>query len=1264
MIHLEKDVAAQVEEGVLFQASTVFRRNNTKLPITLRGNVTLTVGKDAACANDYRFELLNLKLTNSARFFAGCGNVVFAGVQIDSANNGIFCADNFTAAVFRAWTQTQFDALKDQDGKLSSSLTVGEGVRYDVDQSFAAVGFSYASDFTTVQAAQEAKYNFASSAGVDIRPALTRAKLVINTGSDNGATHPAAFSQDADAEIGIVVARKENSPVGDAVVEIQSGIVRRILGTKNENITCVGDITILVTGGTLTNTSTYAIRGVGNYGYKNVLIGNLSITVDEKNGYHTNIPGFIQSVYNSGTITGTGSFTMNGGYVNQVHGAQALGGTFNTVTGGEITTFTGTHANGLDCRNNSAPFKTVVTNTITGGTFNNFVAGSYTAAHVDHVYNFISGTPDINYYYGGGGFVAGSTVGVAENTFDLAEGARIGLLNCGTRMGGSTIKVDSIINYVKGGTFTSFNAGSYNNGVTGSVKNVITGGVFTVDFYACNVDVDSIETVISGGEFKKDVFLGTSTGGAESVRSVISGGTFRKEIHRTQGDTLTLGENGKSCTVKLYSDATLQADSVLGSVTLQQQKQWKSGTIYLIVPKEAKNQITIATASGAYGSLDERDEGDTVRWIGCAFYGVRLALQDKIVVKLYFSKAAVQMWGEGWNVTVDSPEIGFSQRVTEKDLVVDSENGDYYYALPPVAASSFHKNFEMVINGGRRVNLSVMEVCKVGQQSQQGNGTLGLAQLYESIYDLGLKACETFHDDDFAKNNQPLGKGYQGTLGEKVPVRSGSSQKLNLTGASLELSNAMGIRIYGQYDGNLPLEKLSVWVDDVKISPRYYELLAVDESEGNGNFCVVLRVKASRFTSEMRVEVRGESGESASVSGVSVVSVANMNSDEPELIDALLAYVEATVGYIRGTKELITWDKINSFPIATDEMTTDELRTLVVDFFRFCRTFPWVPSEDYYEVVNNKPVSLTGGVVYGGLPYVAVGHGSVYRLMDFYNENTGEVDIVKAFENNRYFGNQCSSGAFVAWGRVVNSAAYNTTEYMVPKNGFIKLGNYVYDENLDNFKTDVYTSHITQANGRQVMYESYALLQPADGLVHWTPRQAGHVIMSTSKAVVVRNPDGTINGDESYVTIIDQAGIYTLQNAQDTVDWVASFTYLYDNNYLPFTFAELLGTDPVEKSVTTFSHTGDTVTVDQLKTATVDSNYAISDVYLTVKDSFGNEVYTKVVRPIYVDYRSLSVGSAAQAFDGIYADGGYTLEVRVQLYTGERPVVYTGELVR
>ncbi|MBR2616383.1 MAG: hypothetical protein IKC69_06875 [Clostridia bacterium] len=202
----------------------------------------------------------------------------------------------------------------------------------------------------------------------------------------------------------------------------------------------------------------------------------------------------------------------------------------------------------------------------------------------------------------------------------------------------------------------------------------------------------------------------------------------------------------------------------------------------------------------------------------------------------------------------------------------------------------------------------------------------------------------------------------------------------------------------------------------------------------------------------------------------------------------------------------LSWEKINSFPIANSNMSTDELRQLCVDFFRFTKTFAWTPSSTYKFQKNEKGSkdSIDKGSVYGGLPYVGLGSGSVYRVMDYYDPETGILMIQSAGEDRYLFGNQCSIGAYWGWGRVINSAKYRWTYDAVVANGFVRVGPYTYKDDLAKFDSFSNTVLVCKNNGRETMYESYAQLQPADGLVYYT--SAGHIIMCSSKAHVVRMP--------------------------------------------------------------------------------------------------------------------------------------------------------------
>ena len=404
----------------------------------------------------------------------------------------------------------------------------------------------------------------------------------------------------------------------------------------------------------------------------------------------------------------------------------------------------------------------------------------------------------------------------------------------------------------------------------------------------------------------------------------------------------------------------------------------------------------------------------------------------------------------------------------------------------------------------------------------------------------------------------------------------------------------------------------------------------------------------------------------------------------------------------------LSWEAINSFPLKTADMTVQEMRDLCVAFFEYGKTFLWTPDQsvDYIRNGNGTFDSMYQGTVYGGLPYVGNASGNPYRMMDYVNPETGLVDMKKAIpalgtkdrlttEDLLTFGSQCAKTASQGWGRVINSADYRRTGNLLPYHGAILLGNVVMDESKTTWSEDYRTTQVCQENGRQVMYEAYGQLKKADGLVYYTT--AGHVIMAYSDAVVVRNPDGTINGDESFVHIIHQAQKWTDQENEygdqyqmkSSVNGKTTFTKLYSENYVPFTFAEFVSGDPVEETTVTITDAQEQVilsgkiqesdrqfvaetapenlTFTELCDATVTTNYGISDVYIIVYNARGQALYKHAVRSTSSGVPTLKLlaeGNRVTTWEyGEVKEGKtYHAEVVVQLYTGERPTVWSGDL--
>lgn len=370
----------------------------------------------------------------------------------------------------------------------------------------------------------------------------------------------------------------------------------------------------------------------------------------------------------------------------------------------------------------------------------------------------------------------------------------------------------------------------------------------------------------------------------------------------------------------------------------------------------------------------------------------------------------------------------------------------------------------------------------------------------------------------------------------------------------------------------------------------------------------------------------------------------------------------------------LTWDAINAIPVKREDMTVQEMRELCVQFMRLSKTAMWIPNDLLqFEKTTNKPDEMQTGTIYGGLPYIGKGGcGNIYRLMDYIDQETGMVDMGDFKSYPALFGSHCSSCTYWAWGRVINSVGHNFTATINHNNGFLRIGPYTYDDNQPKF-TDYYTTiMICEENGLDIMCQSYAQLHLADGLVQYVPG-GGHVIMATSEPHVEMIGE-QIDPVNSYVLISEQGqgweeytneGGITAQ-IKNSVDKKMSFMDLFEKHYLPFSYAEFLGTDKVDATECTVNLSGDSVDAMQLFNAKVTANFGISDIYVSLKNQDGKEVFRQVTRATNAGEMTLNINrNGTNTFcwgDYDKLSGEYSVEVTVQLSTGERPVVYTGKV--
>ena len=432
---------------------------------------------------------------------------------------------------------------------------------------------------------------------------------------------------------------------------------------------------------------------------------------------------------------------------------------------------------------------------------------------------------------------------------------------------------------------------------------------------------------------------------------------------------------------------------------------------------------------------------------------------------------------------------------------------------------------------------------------------------------------------------------------------------------------------------------------------------------------------------------------------------------------------------------------LDKLPTVTPDMTEDEIRDMIVQFMYIQLNFAYTPDfgeEDEYgyyiknlysayngaENLDNAKITFKEGSFYGGIPYVGNAAGSVYRWLEFYDAESGVMNwdpIIRTNIENKeygdvlypdlgsaYFGNSCSAACVWSWMRVSNSIKSFWTNGWKPANGYVLVGDYKLN---DKGTTGSDTSDICKANGETVMFESYAKLKKADGLL-----VTGHAVMCVSDAVVVRDENGNIDPKKSYILFAEQSSTFlTASPAKGGVDRYAplneqgdifyrmsgnfagntdsgkiktckhTFQQLYDAGKLPFTIPELCGTDPIETTTIELSVSGevyssDTIKASEMSSMMIESNYAISDIHFIIRDEDGNELFNAMYAKYAEKIQELMIYDINSALfnNEIYENnecinsailehavsGNNTLEITARVSTGELLTVYKGTLTK
>lgn len=346
------------------------------------------------------------------------------------------------------------------------------------------------------------------------------------------------------------------------------------------------------------------------------------------------------------------------------------------------------------------------------------------------------------------------------------------------------------------------------------------------------------------------------------------------------------------------------------------------------------------------------------------------------------------------------------------------------------------------------------------------------------------------------------------------------------------------------------------------------------------------------------------------------------------------------------------------------------------------------------------------GQTYYGIPYNHTGRSyqSFSACLDENNQvmqwavDLGDsqwLDGDNTYGFTLYMGNDCSSAVGWAWhqvsacvvgfdsnGQRQNGVYVYLTNQMIPNSqnqdayGVYPVGSwngqkFMMKGAVYNPGTMENTPDIIETNGVEKIFEAYAHARKADGLVYGDP--GGHARLIAADPVVIRNGDGSIDPEMSYILAHEQGdGLHNNRFLNTNSSWRLNYRYTFQvlacgsdkqgmgklleggsgPGYLPITIYALRS-EEVPQAYAMEGSQERSITAPMV--GWVYSNYKILSTTVTVVDSAGNTVYDReVYTGLEGDFESVR-GSNVQVNLAHYHTlkdlpaGSYTFTVQARL---------------
>lgn len=338
-------------------------------------------------------------------------------------------------------------------------------------------------------------------------------------------------------------------------------------------------------------------------------------------------------------------------------------------------------------------------------------------------------------------------------------------------------------------------------------------------------------------------------------------------------------------------------------------------------------------------------------------------------------------------------------------------------------------------------------------------------------------------------------------------------------------------------------------------------------------------------------------------------------------------------------------------------------RKIVVDYMLSMANMEWTPSEDFnigWKGTARFGINLRfkAGTKYLGLPY---------------SETTSSLDMFEQFlyggkfKDRTYYyeevvGNNCSQSMILSYQQLVDlPVVEKPTKPTEERKGLLELpvdrrGRPILkDPTMFGYDETWTTTELFKCNSKESVMKAYAACDAGD-ILYLSVVGSGHTRM-VDKVVYNRDKEGNIDPASSYILTIEQTNAWDKErpgvNSTWWIDHKYTFATLYSKNFYPVTLNIFHEDTPLETAYILYNGKNSPETAQTRLNGTVSSNFPLTYLLLTLKDSEGRTVsFAKAYRNDFTQFYSADLEDyREELFKGV-AKGTYTFTARAGIARG------------